>query len=86
MLLSFSTQWLAVTSQRPSRTRWAMRANSSGLYSSMRAYTLAWLWLKWNCGNSSISLSTVANVSLVTETVSGHDHIQFMSMCPCPTQ
>ena len=63
-----------------------MRASSSGLCSSMIRYTLAWLWLKWNCGNSSISRSTVVKESLVTATVSGHDHIQFMSMCACPMQ
>lgn len=86
MFLSASTQWLAVTSQRPSFTRRLTCSSRSGRYFSMMAYTLAWLWLKMKPGCSSMSRSTVVTESTVTETVSGHDHIQFMSMCAWPTQ
>jgi len=86
MFLSPSTQWLAVTSQRPSRTRWPMASSKRGLCCSTIRYTLAWLWLKTNSGNSSMRRRTVVKVSFVVATVSGHDHIQFMSMCACPTQ
>ena len=86
VFLSPSTQWLATISQRPSFTRRAISASMSGLYWRINSSTLAWLCAKVKSGNSSISLSIVRNVSLVVCTVSGQDHIQFISMCAWPMQ